>query len=89
VTLVEHVGTGQNDGAGHEFGIVGGQQAAFAGIEMLVGLGRKATRQPETAALAAIPGSPHGVGAILDQNQIVFSDDGSELLHVGQMTAHV
>jgi hypothetical protein len=56
---------------------------------MLVGLCGKAAGQAETAALATVPGSAHGVGAILDQDEIVFSDDGSELLHVGQMTAHV
>ena len=56
---------------------------------MLVGLGGKTPCQAEIAAFPAIPGCPHGVGAILDQHQIVFLDDVGEALHVGQMTAHV
>ncbi len=56
---------------------------------MLEGLGAETGDVAETAAQPAVPARPHGVGAILDDDEPVFPAHRHHRVHVRQMAAHV
>ena len=86
---VEHVAAGMQDRLGGQVGIVGRQQAALAGVDVLEGLGAEAGDHAEGAAQPAVPARAHGVGAVLDQQQVVAPADLQQAVHVGDVAAHV
>ncbi len=92
VLAVQHVAAGMEDGAGGHVGVVDHQEAALAGVEVLVGLGAEcAAAAPKVPIVLICPMRAHeGVGAILDH----AAGRGPRQrrhhrVHVGEVAAHV
>ena len=68
VASVKHVGPRSDDSACSNFRIIGGQEAAFTRIDVLVGLGGKAADFAEVPGADAFPSGTHCVGAVFDQS---------------------
>ena len=89
VPPVQHVGPRRHHGARRDDRIIRRQEAALAGIHVLVGLRRKGGRPAEIPRLPVPPAGPHGVGAVLDQADVQPVADFGQPVHVGDMAAHV
>mmetsp|Transcript_16749 Transcript_16749/g.23044 ORF Transcript_16749/g.23044 Transcript_16749/m.23044 type:complete len:357 (+) Transcript_16749:624-1694(+) len=92
VVVLEDVGlvaAGQKGGLDHDLRVVGGQDAAFAGVHNLVGLEAEGRALTDLAQLLALPLHAQSVRAVLQDLQVILLDDGLQTVHVGHVAAHV
>jgi hypothetical protein len=83
------ISAGHDDGAGGEVGIIGDEDAAFAGVDHLVGLKAEAADAADGADILVVPSGAEGMGSILDDGDIGGIAEGHDGVHVRGVAAHV
>ena len=77
------------DGAGVDLGVVGEEDAAFAGVEVFAGLKAEAADVADRAETAVPPTCAVGVGGVFDHSKVVFLGDREDGVHVASQAAEV
>ena len=78
-----------DDGAGGEFGVIGHHDAAFTGVDELIGLERKTADLADGADLATVPFGAQRMGGIFDDRHAAGIAQGHDRIHIRGMAAHV
>lgn len=79
----------QRSAAFGQFLVVGGDDAAFARVEVLGGLEAERTHVAEGAGLASLPFGAVRMGGILDYHEMALLRDGVDPVHVRTQATHV
>ncbi len=86
---VEHVRARGKDGTGREVLVVGDDDAALAGVDLLPRLQTEAAGSTEQPGGCPVVTGPQGVGTVLDEDHAMGLAQGDHARHIGDVPAHV